>query len=156
MLELEEAPYRQYVAKRRIASFGFEYDFSSRAVRSAAALPDFLFPLRQKAARWAGVAPSAFAHGLVTEYRPGTQLGWHRDTPEFGLVVGVSLAGAARMRLRPWPARKGGKAVVLDLPPRSAYLLRDEARWKWQHAISATPALRYSVTLRTLRAGVQG
>ena len=124
-------------------------------MKSAAALPEFLFPLREKAARWAGVAPEDFAHGLVTEYRPGTQLGWHRDTPEFGLVVGVSLAGAARMRFRPWPARKGGKSYALDLQPRSAYILRDEARWKWQHAISPTPALRYSVTLRTLQGSVK-
>lgn len=125
-------------------------------MKSAALLPAFVLPLREKAARWAGVEPDAFAHGLVTEYRPGTQLGWHRDTPEFGLVVGVSLAGAARMRLRPWPAQKGGRTLALDLPPRSAYILRGEARWKWQHAISPTPALRYSVTLRTLRPGVQG
>ncbi len=120
-------------------------------MKSAAALPAFLEPLRGKAARWCGVAPTAFAHALVTEYRPGTQLGWHRDTPEFGFIVGVSLGGMARMRLRRWPAQKGGKTYTLDLAPRSAYVLRDEARWRWQHGIAPTPGLRYSITLRTLR-----
>ena len=30
------------------------------------------------------------------------------------------------------------------------YVLHDEARWRWQHAISPTKALRYSITFRTM------
>jgi alkylated DNA repair dioxygenase AlkB len=37
------------------------------------------------------------------------------------------------------------------LEPRSAYVLRGVARWRWQHAISPTKALRYSITFRTMR-----
>jgi hypothetical protein len=29
-------------------------------------------------------------------------------------------------------------------------VFRDEARWRWQHAISPTKALRYSITFRTM------
>ncbi|HYC56034.1 MAG TPA: alpha-ketoglutarate-dependent dioxygenase AlkB, partial [Candidatus Binatia bacterium] len=91
-------------------------------------------------------------HALIAEYQPGTQLGWHRDVPDFEKITGVSLAGAARMRLRPYPPKKGRRdlTVPLDLQPRSAYAMRGEARWGWQHAISPTKELRYSVTLRTL------
>jgi hypothetical protein len=39
----------------------------------------------------------------------------------------------------------------MDLAPRSAYSMREEARWGWQHSIAPTPMLRYSVTFRTLR-----
>jgi len=42
------------------------------------------------------------------------------------------------------------RALVLVLEPRSTYVLRDEARWRWQHAISPTKALRYSITFRTM------
>jgi hypothetical protein len=28
-------------------------------------------------------------------------------------------------------------------------VLRAEARWGWQHSVAPTPALRYSITLRT-------
>jgi hypothetical protein len=36
------------------------------------------------------------------------------------------------------------------LQPRSAYLLRDAARWEWQHSVPPVDALRYSVTFRKL------
>jgi alkylated DNA repair dioxygenase AlkB len=90
-------------------------------------------------------------HALVTEYRPGTELGWHRDVPEFELVVGISLAAPCRMRFRAFPVRKHAKVFSLDLEPRSLYVLRDEIRWGWQHSVSPTPALRYSITFRTRR-----
>jgi alkylated DNA repair dioxygenase AlkB len=116
-------------------------------------VPEFLFPLRERAAAWAGIAPERFANALVAEYRPGTPLGWHRDVPDYELVFGVSLAGTARMRLRRYPPVNPRRADVisLTLPHRSAYLLRGTARWGWQHSIAATEALRYSITLRTLR-----
>jgi hypothetical protein len=38
----------------------------------------------------------------------------------------------------------------MDLEPRSAYSITGHARWGWQHAISPTKELRYSITFRTL------
>ena len=89
----------------------------------------------------------------MAEYRPGVPLGWHRDAPDFETVVGVSLGGIARMRFRRYPPVQPKKADVLslELAPRSAYVLRAEARWGWQHSIAPTPALRYSITFRTRR-----
>jgi alkylated DNA repair dioxygenase AlkB len=148
-LELHEAQYKEYTAKRRIASYGAEYDFAANELKPAPGLPPFLAPLRAKVAAWVGIAPERFTHALVSEYRPGTPLGWHRDVPQFEVIVGVSLAADARMRFRPWPPRKGGAILALDLPPRSAYILRDEVRWRWQHSVEATKVLRYSITFRT-------
>ena len=149
-LDLHEAQYKEFTAKRRIASFGAEYDFGANELRPAPGLPPFLAPLRARVAGWLGLASEAFTHALVSEYRPGTQLGWHRDVPQFEIIVGVSLAAEARMRFRPWPPRKGSQAFALDLPPRSAYVLRDEVRWRWQHSVAPTKALRYSITFRTM------
>jgi alkylated DNA repair dioxygenase AlkB len=117
-------------------------------------LPDFLLPLREKAAAWAGVPHETFVHALVSEYRPGTQLGWHRDVPNFELIVGVSLGAPCRMRLRPYrPGERNLKedVIAIDLVPRSAYLMRGAARWQWQHSIPPTKELRYSITFRTGR-----
>lgn len=150
-LPLQEAKYKSYTAKRRIAVFGSAYDFETYELGPAPALPDFLKPLRQKAARLIGVTEEAFPHALINEYRPGTPLGWHRDVPEFELIVGVSLAGTCRMRFRPYPPRPRAKVFTLDLEPRSVYVLRDEIRWRWQHSVAPTKALRYSVTFRTRR-----
>lgn len=150
-LPLQEAKYKAYTARRRIAVFGSAYDFETYELGPAPALPDFLKPLRGRAAQLAGVAEGSFPHALINEYRPGTPLGWHRDVPEFELVVGVSLAGACRMRFRPYPPKKGAKIFVLDLEPRSIYVLRDEIRWRWQHSVAPTKELRYSITFRTRR-----
>jgi alkylated DNA repair dioxygenase AlkB len=87
---------------------------------------------------------------VIAEYRPETPLGWHRDVPEFEEVFGVSLLGHARMRFRPWPPASGQRATFrIDLEPRSGYMIRDAARWQWQHAVSPTRELRYSITFRT-------
>jgi alkylated DNA repair dioxygenase AlkB len=138
-LPLKEAAYRQFTAKRRIVMFE--------------PVPEFLAAVRDKAGAWAGIPPARFVHALVTEYRPGTQLGWHRDSPEYGELAGVSLGGHCRMRLRPYPPKKGERKDILslELEPRSAYSMRDEARWGWQHSIAPTTVLRYSITFRTLR-----
>ncbi len=153
-LPFEEAKYKQYTARRRTVSYGSQYDFSANRMLAAPPLPAYLFPLREQIAAWAGVEPERFVHALVSEYRPGVPLGWHRDVPEFDLIAGVSLGGHCRMRLRPY--RPGGdnrreEVRVLPLAPRSAYTLRGPARWAWQHSIAPTRELRYSITLRTRR-----
>ena len=152
-LPLEEAIYKGYTAKRRVARFGASYDFDEKRVQPAPVLPPAFEPLRARAAAWIGERPAALEGTLVAEYRPGVPLGWHRDAPDFETVVGISLGGIARMRFRRYPPVQPKKADVLslELAPRSAYVLRAEARWGWQHSIAATPGLRYSITFRTRR-----
>jgi len=150
-LDLREAKYKEFTAKRRVASFGAGYDFDANELTPAPTIAPFLLPLRARVATWAGLRAEEFAYALVNEYRPGTTLGWHRDVPQFEVVAGVSLAAPATMRFRPYPPRKGARIFTLELAPRSAYILRGEARWKWQHSIAPTPALRYSITFRTIK-----
>ena len=154
-LPLKEAQYRQWRANRRTVSFGGKYDFTAHEFTPVAPIPPFLFALRTRIATWSGIDASRFNHAIIAEYRMGTQLGWHRDVPNFESVVGVSLAGSARMRFRPYPPRIGARktAFAIDLAPRSIYTLQAAARWDWQHAVSPTKALRYSITFRTLAAG---
>ena len=150
-LPFEEARYKDYTAKRRAVSFGFDYDFSYNSLHPAPGIPDFLQSSRKRAAAWLGVEAEKIKHALIAEYRAGTALGWHRDVPDFELVCGISLAAACRMRFRPFPPTKDKKNVLsLELAPRSAYILRADARWRWQHSIPPTKALRYSITFRTM------
>ena len=150
-LPLREAKYKEYTAKRRIVSYGASYDFSSNELVPAGPIPPFLHRLRERIAAWAGIPAERFGHALIAEYKPGTQLGWHRDVPDFEMIAGVSLGAACRMRLRRYPPRKGKdpNSLSLDLEPRSAYLMQGQARWGWQHSIPPTKALRYSITFRT-------
>jgi alkylated DNA repair dioxygenase AlkB len=150
-LPFEAARYKEWTAKRRIVSYGGRYDFGNNELLPAAPVPPFLHELRTRLAAWAEVAPDALEHATLAEYSPGAELGWHRDVPSFEAVIGVSLHGAARLRLRRYPPRKHARAeLAIDLEPRSAYVIADAARWQWQHAISPTKALRYSITFRTL------
>jgi alkylated DNA repair dioxygenase AlkB len=152
-LPLKPASYKEFTAKRLVLSYGGSYDFSSNKLLNADPIPVFLYGLRERLSEWAGIAASDFAHAVIAKYETGTQLGWHRDVPDFEEVVGVSLSGFGRMRFRRYPHKKGIKSpgLVIDLAPRSAYVLRDEARWGWQHSISPTKGLRYSITFRTRR-----
>ena len=104
---LREAQYKEWSAKRRIVSYGGSYDFSSNELLPAGPVPPWLHPLRARIAGWVGIPTTELDHVLVAEYSPGTQLGWHRDVPNFDVVVGVSLLGRARMRLRRYPAKVG-------------------------------------------------
>jgi len=149
-LPFEEAQYKEWRARRRIVSFGGRYDFTQQELTQAPPIPEFLLPLRARLAEWAGIREQRMQHAMIAEYRPETPLGWHRDVPQFEDVLGVSLLGHARLRFRPWPPRPGQRATwKIDLEPRSAYLMRGAARWKWQHAVSPTRELRYSITFRT-------
>ena len=163
-LPFRHARFQQYTARRRVVRFG------SEAVRTRVpdeeadfpriAFPPFLCALRAKVAARTGIAEARFEHGLVTEYSPGTPIGWHRDAPHHETVAGLSLAGECRMRFRPMRVRNGkaaaqGEAIALTLQPRSLYVMRDDVRWQWQHSIPAVKALRYSITMRTqVAAGV--
>jgi alkylated DNA repair dioxygenase AlkB len=157
-LPLREAQYRQYTARRRTVNYGFSYDFQHLEAKPAPPIPEFLAPLRARAAQWAGVASEDFVQSLVAEYTPGTPLGWHRDVPNFELIVGISLAGTARIRFRPypWKPERRQEVFALELEPRSAYILRDQARWGWQHSVPPTKELRYSITFRTAGTGGTG
>lgn len=153
-LPLREARFREYFAKRRVAHFhdGAEaprYDDGDADSFTSGSLPPFLAALRDKVARRLAMPASGFVHALVSEYRPGTPIGWHRDKPAYGIVAGISLAGVGRMRWRPYAHQDARHTVSLDLAPRSMYVMRGPIRWRWQHSMPPMRELRYSITLRT-------
>jgi len=150
VLPFKEFDFHGYKGKRRVVSFGWHYDFSARTLRKANDIPEFLLPVREKAALFAGIQPSSLQHVLVTEYSEGAGIGWHRDKAVFGDVIGISLVSACVFRLR----RKAGEKwdrVSVTAEPRSAYLLRGESRTVWEHSIPGVDMLRYSITFRNLR-----
>jgi alkylated DNA repair dioxygenase AlkB len=148
-LELRAFEMQGYVARRRVAYFGRRYDGPARGLEHGPPIPEFLQPLRSKAADLAGLAPDDLVHALVNEYPPGAPIGWHRDKAAFGQVVGFSLLSPCVLRFRR-PNASGWERRSLSLEPRSAYWLAGEARSDWEHSIPPVEALRYSVTFRTL------
>jgi alkylated DNA repair dioxygenase AlkB len=149
-LPFKEFEFHGFFGKRRIVSFGFRYDYNGGGLQEAAPMPEFLLPLRQRAAVFAGLAPERLQNALVTEYRPGTSIGWHRDRPHYDDVIGVSLSSACTFRLRR-RSGPGWERAALRTDRRSIYLMRGASRWEWEHSIPAVDALRYSITFRSMR-----
>jgi alkylated DNA repair dioxygenase AlkB len=145
------APFRfqGWLGKRLTRSFGWHYDFDTARFAAAEPLPEWLLPLRAKAASFAGMDPQDFVQALVIRYDPGAGIGWHRDRPLFEHVVGLSLGSPATLRLR---RRKeaGFDRASADLAPRSIYHLSGEARHDWEHSIAPMDVPRWSITFRSL------
>jgi alkylated DNA repair dioxygenase AlkB len=149
-LPFRDFEFQGYVGKRRVVSFGWQYDFNTRELRRTDDMPAFLLPLRDKAAAFAGLARAALQHVLITEYGPGAAIGWHKDKAVFGEVVGISLLSPCNFRFRRKAGTKWERASLIA-EPRSAYLLRGASRTDWEHSIPAVEQLRYSITFRNLR-----
>ena len=154
MAQLPFAPFQfhGFEGNRRTISYGFHYAFDGSGLRETAPVPDWLLPVRRKAAALAGLPPEALVHALLIEYAPGAGIGWHRDRPVFGDVIGISLLAPARLRFRRESGERWERRNLLA-EPRSAYVLRGPARGEWEHSIPPLDALRYSITFRTLLKG---
>ena len=179
-LPFKEFEFHGFKGKRRTVSFGWRYEFSGRGkLQQADAIPEFLLPLRTLAAKSARLESESLQHVLVIEYGAGAGIGWHRDRPVFGNVIGVSLLAGCSLRFRrkiiTTPASEGDlKSLPLQssqqsssqyssrhpsrwerasilAEPRSAYYLTGPARWEWQHSILRVETLRYCITFRTMR-----
>ncbi len=142
--------FRGYLGARRTVAYGWRYADDGKAIVGVQTIPDFLQEVRAKAAAFAGLEPEALAQALVADYPPGAPIGWHRDRPAFGQVLGVSLLTPAPLRLRLERPGGGWDRVTQVLEPRSAYRLSGPARHRWQHSIPPLESQRYSITFRTL------
>ena len=143
--------FQGYLARRRVVAYGWTYDYGKHSLRRAPEIPEYLLGLRERAAFFAELAPSDLVQSIVTEYTPGTPIGWHRDRPVFGDVIGISLLSECVFRFRRKIPTGGWERFSLTAEPRSAYLMRGPARTEWEHSIPEVPELRYSITFRTLR-----
>jgi alkylated DNA repair dioxygenase AlkB len=156
-LPFREFEFHGYLGKRRVVSFGWQYDYSGQRLREAEHIPEYLLGLRSLAASFARLEPEALQQVLVTEYALGAGIGWHRDKTVFGEVVGISLLAPCVLRFRrkltnkPTRAQRGSaqwERLNLLTEPRSAYLLSGPSRSNWEHSILRVNELRYSITFR--------
>lgn len=153
-LPLRPFQFGQFEGKRRVASFGFRYDYSLRRLVDAEPLPSWLTDIVTKVETFGG-SDARVRQVLCTEYDVGVGIGWHRDKPQFENIFGLSLGSACKFRFR----RSSGKSwdrFTFDAEPRSLYLMTGASRRIWEHSISAVESPRYSITFRTLSAGSDG
>jgi alkylated DNA repair dioxygenase AlkB len=147
--DLSPFRFQGWMGKRLTRTYGWRYDFDDRSFAPSEPIPDWLEPLREKAASFANIAPEDFVHALLVRYDPGAGIGWHRDRPVFETVVGISFGSPATLRFR--RRRPGGfERASVEVEPQSAYWLSGPARHDWEHSIAPGETLRFSITFRSL------
>jgi len=148
-VELTPFRFQGWLGKRLTSSFGWRYDFDSGSFEETEPMPDWLLPLRQRAAAFARLRPEALVQALLIQYDPGAGIGWHKDRPVFEDVLGISLGNAATLRFRRRRDR-GFERFSVPLAPRSIYHLSGAARHVWEHSVAPIDVPRWSITFRSL------
>jgi alkylated DNA repair dioxygenase AlkB len=151
-LPLQPFQFGAYEGKRRVASFGFRYDYSLRKLREADPIPAWLASIIAPVEKFGDLPAGSVGQILCTEYDVGVGIGWHRDKPHFDQVFGLSLGAPCKFRFRRAAGEKWQR-FTLTAEPRSLYMMSGESRQAWQHSIPGVEQRRYSITFRTMRDG---
>lgn len=155
MLDLQAFLFQGFEAKRRVASFGWDWHFDTQTLTKGKDIPAAFQWLVKRVSEQFPIQPESFAELLVTGYPKGAVINWHRDAPPFALIAGLSLHADCLFKLQPHEKERQSRKSVISLPVqrRSLYVLQGSAREAWQHSIAAVEKERYSITLRTLKPG---
>lgn len=151
--ELKTFIFQGYEAKRKVASFGYDWSFEKRILSKGKEIPEGFTWLVEKEAAHLQLNKKDISELLVTEYGAGSVINWHRDAPPFYTIIGISLLSDCVFKLRPHDKAKQERKSTISLPVqrRSLYVIKGEARTDWEHSIAPVKQTRYSITLRTLK-----
>ncbi len=70
---------------------------------------------------------------IINEYYPGQGIRSHKDRNYFeNQICGVNLGSSCIMQFT-----RGAEKIDVEIPRRSVYVMQDDARKKWNHAIPA-------------------
>ncbi|MEY9105241.1 alkylated DNA repair dioxygenase AlkB [Bradyrhizobium yuanmingense] len=105
-LPLQRFQFGAFEGNRRVASFGYRYDYTLQRLAEADPIPDWVRPVARQAEAWAALPEGSVRQVLCTEYEVGVGIGWHRDKPHFDKVLGLSLGSPCAFRFR---RRNGAK-----------------------------------------------
>ncbi len=143
--------------KRRVQHYGYRYDYKARTISENSylgALPSWIdfaiFRISEQK-----IFNKSVDQAIINEYRPGQGIAPHIDcVPCFAdTIASLSLGSTCQMAFT--QVETEDKAI-LTLPPRSLLILRDDARYKWRHAIPARKSdlINGARTLRDRRVSV--
>ncbi len=153
---IDREPWLTEWARRR-QIYGTSYGSAKAEAQVLGPLPAWVAPLAERVVR-EGFLADEVVNVVVNEYTPGQGIGLHHDFPGFGpTVVAVSLGSPCFLDLV-----LGERRAILDVAPRSLWVLGGEARSHWMHGIAARKAdvvgrekrprgRRVSITMRTAR-----
>jgi alkylated DNA repair dioxygenase AlkB len=98
--------FQGYEAKRKVASFGYDWNFQTRTLSKGNLIPQPFQFIIEKVAKKISIPVEQFGELLLTEYPTASVINWHRDAPPFGVIAGISLLTACTLRFRPYEKTK--------------------------------------------------
>lgn len=122
--------------KREVRQYGYAYDYSKRGIgKKIDVFPDCikeLISLIPEIAMDEKVEPTSyFNQCIANRYLQGEGIGVHSDHRSFGNVIACfTLQNGIEMEFR-----RGDEVHKIYVEPRSLYVMKDDARWKWDHQI---------------------
>jgi hypothetical protein len=142
-LPLQPFQFGRYEGKRRVASFGFRYDYTMRRLEEADPIPEWLGSVIEKVEVFGGPGTRT-GQVLCTEYAVGVGIGWHRDKPHFDRVFKVGAfypRGSATFDLHDVGTIAGGLGT--QHPCRRGAALLDHLPDDGRESLMARPNLCY-------------
>ena len=133
---LEEIDSKTWIVDydRRLQYYGYRNELEAPydLVRFPVPMPPLMYALSQKI-----VGDHVLANQpdqvIINEYVPGKGIKPHKDRNYFeNQICGVNLGSGCMMR---FIKGYGLETVDIKIPRRSLYVMQDEARYKWKHAI---------------------
>lgn len=147
-VEWHHDEFRGNRLKRGYVQFGWSYVTQRRNVVPATPFPEILLYLGRKCEQIASRIVR-FDQCIMTQYPQKVGISPHVDKPCFGdSIVAVSLGSPARLIFR--AGANGSVHRDVTVESGSAYVLEDEARWRFHHEIAPVNGLRVSITFRTV------
>jgi alkylated DNA repair dioxygenase AlkB len=145
--------FQGFEAKRKTASFSYDYSFDQRSLSKGEDIPEVSGWLIARVAEKTQINTNEIAELLVTQYPAGSVINWHRDAHPFDIIAGISLQSDCIFRLRPHEKETQTRPATISIAVkrRSLYIISGIARSEWQHSISPAKNERFSITLRSLR-----
>ncbi len=145
LLEIIDNQPWMHDLKRCVQHYGWRYDYKARSVTNdlrIGALPDWLQTYAMRLQQ-AGLFSEIPDQVIINEYEPGQGISAHIDCiPCFAnTIASLSLGSPYVMDFTHSKTRKKSS---LMLEPRSLLVLRDDARYVWQHAIAGRKTDRYN------------
>ncbi|MBW4575742.1 MAG: alpha-ketoglutarate-dependent dioxygenase AlkB [Aphanothece sp. CMT-3BRIN-NPC111] len=133
--EVDAQPWSQEL-KRRVQHYGYRYDYKSRSVAPSmylGALPDWAGEIVKRITleNCLNILPDQV---IVNEYQPGQGISQHIDCESCftDTIISLSLGSSCIMDFSQ-KLKKEKKSLFLE--PGSLLVLKDAARYEWQHGI---------------------
>jgi len=140
-------PWEVGAQNRKVAQFGFRYDYDRDIVDTTTPtppIPPTLYDLLD--------VPSEYTQCIINTYEADILIPWHKDDLAFGPTILVYSFGEARPLLMRHADNHDLQCEVIPTHC-SKYVLSQSARYDWEHMVPTGSAFRVSFTFRSLKDG---